>query len=107
MQKIKKDDMVIVIAGKDKGAKGKVLRVVDAGKKVYVEGVGMVKKHVKPNPNINEKGGIIEREMAIDISNVALYDKISAKPAKVGIRVLKDGEKARYFKRTNELVDSV
>lgn len=107
MRKIKKNDLVLVLTGKSKGTKGKVLKVVADGKKVYVEGANLIKKHVRPNPNANERGGIIEKEAAIAISNVALVDPTTQKAAKVGVRTLEDGRKVRYFKATNELVDEI
>lgn len=104
MKKIKKGDDVIVIAGKDKGKRGNVLRVLDNGR-VLVDGVNIVKKHVRPNPNKGETGGIIEREAALNISNVALYDAASGKPSRVGIKTLEDGRKVRVYKTSGEVVD--
>lgn len=105
MRKIKKSDEIIVIAGKDKGKRGKVLRVLDKGLKVVVEGVNIVKKHMKPNPNANIPGGIVEREAALDMSNVAIFNPVTNKPDRVGFKVLTDGKKARYFKSNNELIE--
>lgn len=99
MQKIKKDDMVIVIAGKDKDKTGKVLSVKDG--KVIVEGVNVVKKHTKPN-QMNQNGGIVEKEAAIDVSNVMLY--VDGKATKVGFEV-KDGKKVRVAKTTGKVID--
>jgi large subunit ribosomal protein L24 len=107
MVKIKKGDEVFVISGKNRGKRGKVHKVL-RGKnaaKVVVEGVNVVKKHQKPNPGRNITGGIVEREAAIAISNVALFNPITNKPDKIGIRMLDDGRKVRYFKSNNELVD--
>lgn len=106
MQKIKKNDEVVVIAGKNKGVRGKVLRVVKKGAKVkvVVEGVNIVKKHTKGNPQANKPGGIIDREAPIDISNVALFNPITKKADKVALKVL-NGRKVRYFKSNNELVE--
>jgi len=106
MQKIKKNDEVVVIAGKSKGVRGKVLRIIKKDKKlkVIVEGVNLVKKHTKGNPQANKPGGIIEREAALDLSNVALFNPITKKADKVGFKVL-DGKKVRYFKSNNELVE--
>lgn len=106
MQKIKKNDEVIVITGKNKGARGKVLRVVkkEDHTKIVVEGINMVKKHTKGNPQANKPGGIIEREAALDISNVALFNPITKKADKVGFKIL-EGKKVRYFKSNNELVE--
>ena len=104
MNKIKKGDDVIVIAGKDKGKRGNVLRVLDNGR-VMVDGINIVKKHVRPNPQAGESGGIVEQEAALDISNVALYDAASGKASRVGIKVLEDGKKVRVFKTSGEMVD--
>lgn len=103
MNKIRKGDEVVVTAGKDKGRRGVVLRVEDSGK-VTVEGVNRVKRHVKPNPVKGNVGGIQEKEMPIDASNVALFNKGTGKPDRVGIRVLDDGRKVRFFKHTGETV---
>ncbi len=105
MNKIKKGDEVIVIAGKDKGKKGVVLTVVDKGEKLLVEGINLVKKNVKANPNTGEQGGIITKPMPIHRSNVMVYDSAKQKGCRVGIRVLKDGQRVRYSKASNELVD--
>lgn len=106
MQKIKKNDEVIVITGKNKGARGKVLRVVKKNDrtKVIVEGINMIKKHTKGNPQANKPGGIIEREAALDMSNVALFNPITKKADKIGFKIL-EGKKVRYFKSNNELVE--
>jgi large subunit ribosomal protein L24 len=103
MRKIKKDDDVIVIAGKDKGMKGKVLKVMD--NKLIVEGINVVKKHKKPNPNKGIKGGISEQEAPIHCSNVALLNPATNQPEKVGFKYLEDGRKVRYFKSSNEVID--
>lgn len=104
MQKIKKDDMVIVITGKDKGRSGKVIRKL-ANDRVLVEGINMQKKHVKPNPNKQEQGGIQEREGSIHVSNVAIFNPTTKKADRVGFKVLKDGKKVRYFKSNDEMID--
>lgn len=104
MNKIKKGDEVVVIAGKSKGHKGKVLAVHNNGK-VTVEGANIVKKHTKANPQANEQGGIVDKTMPIDRSNVMLLDPHTKKGTRVGIRVLEDGQSVRYFKSSNELVD--
>ena len=104
MRKIKKGDDVIVIAGKDKGVRGTVLRVLDDDR-VVVEGVNLVKRHTKPNPNVGATGGIIEKEMPLHISNVALYNPAANKGDRVGFKVLEDGRKVRYFRSNNEVVD--
>jgi large subunit ribosomal protein L24 len=104
MNKIKKGDDVIVIAGKDKGKRGNVLRVLNNGR-VMVDGINIVKKHVRPNPQAGEQGGIVEQEAAMDISNVALYDAASGKASRVGIKVLEDGKKVRVYRTSGEMVD--
>ena len=105
MRRIRRDDEVIVIAGKDKGRRGKVMRMVADGGRVLVAGVNMVKRHTKPNPARNVAGGIIEREAAIHVSNVMLFNPATKKGDRVGFRVLEDGRKVRYFKSNNEVVD--
>ena len=105
MNKIRKGDVVTMIAGKDKGKKGTVLQDLESGKKLLIEGSNRVKKHVKPNPNLNQEGGIIEVERPVDRSNVMIYDEVSNKGSKVGIRILEDGSKARYFKTSQQLID--
>ncbi len=104
MQKIKKGDQIVVIAGKDKGKKGKVLSYSGEGR-LLVEGINLVRKHQKPNPNRGINGGIIEKPMPIHSSNVALYNPTTNKADRVGFRLLADGRKVRYFKSTNEVVD--
>jgi len=105
MRKIKKDDDVIVIAGKDKGKLGKVNRVL-ANDKLIVSGVQMIKKHQKPNPQLNIAGGIIEKEAAIQASNVAIYNPSSKKADKVGFKIEDDGKKIRVFKSSGEAIDA-
>ncbi len=105
MQKIKKGDDVVVIAGKDKGRRGTVLRVLRDKDRVLVEGANMVKKHVRGNPQRGESGGILEREAPLHISNVALYNPKTEKADRVGIKEV-DGKKVRFFKSNNELVDA-
>lgn len=104
MRKIKKDDNVIIITGKNKGMKGKILRVLP-NNKVIVEGANLVKKHKKPNPSKNTQGGIVEQEAPIHCSNVALVDPDTNKPGKIGFKYLEDGRKVRYFKSSNEVID--
>lgn len=106
MNKIKKGDDVIVIAGKDKGKRGTVTTVLDDGAKLIIEGINEAKKSVKANPNTNERGGIVAKAMPIDRSNVMLYDANKKKGSRVGIRILKDGQRTRYYKASNELVDA-
>ncbi|MCX7116687.1 MAG: 50S ribosomal protein L24 [Legionellales bacterium] len=108
MKRIKKGDTVIVIAGKSKGHVGPVLKVLEG--KVVVEGAQLIKKHVKPNPQAEQPGGIIAMEAPLDVSNVALYNPMTKKADKVGFRFIeKEGSphKVRYFKSNNEMVDLV
>ncbi|GBE06940.1 50S ribosomal protein L24 [bacterium BMS3Bbin11] len=104
MNKIKKGDDVIVITGKDKGKRGNVMRVLDNGR-IMVDGINIVKKHVRPNPQAGETGGILEQEAALDISNVSLYDAASGKASRVGVKVLEDGKKVRVYKTSGEVID--
>lgn len=104
MRRIRKDDEVIVIAGKDKGRRGKVMRVVDDAR-VIVAGVNLTKRHTKPNPARGVAGGIIEGEASVHISNVMLFNPVTRKGDRVGFRMLEDGSKVRYFKSNNEVVD--
>lgn len=104
MRKIRKGDDVVVITGKDKGRRGSVLRVL-ATSQLVVEGINKVKKHQKPNPLKGIAGGIVEKEMPIDVSNVALFNPATQKADRVGIRVLDDGRKVRYFKSNGEVLD--
>lgn len=105
MDKIRKGDEVVVITGKDKGKRGTVLRRVDADH-VVVEGVNRAKKHVKPNPVKGVVGGIVEKDMPIDVSNVALFNPATGKGDRVGFRTLEDGKKVRVFKSNGELVSA-
>ena len=104
MRKIRKGDDVVVTTGKDKGRRGTVLRVMDDAK-VLVEGINKVKKHAKPNPMAGTPGGILEKEMPIDVSNIALFNPATQKADRVGIKSLEDGRKVRFFKSNNEVVD--
>ncbi len=104
MKRIKKGDEVIVLAGKDKGKRGNVLRVLPDDK-VVVENVNVVKRHTKPNPNAGVTGGIMDKEMPVHVSNVNLYNPVTKKGDRVGFRVLEDGRKVRYFKSNGEVVD--
>lgn len=103
MEKIRKGDEVVVLTGKDRGRRGTVLRRVDE-RSVLVEGVNLVKKHQRPNPMKGQQGGIVEKEMPIDISNVALFNPATSKGDRVGIKTLEDGTKVRFFKSNGELV---
>lgn len=100
---VKKNDVVMVIAGKDKGKTGKILKVLRKKQAVIVEGVNIVKKHLRPTPKA--KGGIVEREAPIHVSNVMLYCDRCAKPVRVGRRLLEDGRKVRYCKKCDEVID--
>ncbi|MET0072321.1 MAG: 50S ribosomal protein L24 [Candidatus Thiodiazotropha sp.] len=102
--KIKKGDEVIVISGKDKGKRGTVVRMLQDDRLV-VENVNMAKKHTKPNPNRGEPGGILDKEMPLHISNVALYNPQTDKADRVGFKILEDGTKVRVFKSNQEVVD--
>ncbi len=104
MNKIKKGDEVIVNAGKDKGRRGTVMQVLRDGR-VLVESINMVKKTQKPNPNLGVTGGIIDKEMAIDRSNLMMFNPITGKGDRVGIKTLEDQTKVRYFKSNGEVVD--
>ncbi|MBX3671388.1 MAG: 50S ribosomal protein L24 [Burkholderiales bacterium] len=105
MKKIRKGDQVVVTTGKDKGKRGTVLRVLDTGK-VVVEGVNRVKRHTRPNPIKGQTGGIVDKEMPIQVSNVALFNPATGKGDRVGIRVLDDGRKVRFFKSNGEVADA-
>ncbi len=102
--RIKTDDQVLITAGKDKGKSGKVVRVDPKRRKVFVENLNIVKRHQRPR-TMNEQGGIIEKEGPIDVSNVVLLDPTDNKPTKVGVRVADDGERVRYSKRTDKVID--
>jgi large subunit ribosomal protein L24 len=104
MRKIKKGDDVVVIAGKDKGKRGAVLRIVDA-EHVVVEGINMVKKHQRPNPMKGATGGIVDKEMPLHISNVAIYNAVTQKADRVGFKLMNDGRRVRVFKSNGEMID--
>jgi large subunit ribosomal protein L24 len=103
MRKIIRDDEVIVIAGKDKGKRGKVLRVLADGR-LIVSGINMVKKSTKPNPMLGKAGGIVEKEAAIAVSNIAIFNSATGKGDRVGFKVLEDGNKVRFFKSNGEVI---
>ncbi|MDX1492203.1 MAG: 50S ribosomal protein L24 [Pseudohongiellaceae bacterium] len=103
MRKIKCNDEVIVITGKDKGKRGTVSRLV-GDDKVIVAGINIVKRHTKPNPNAGQAGGIIEKEAAMSISNIAIFNPESSKADRVGFKI-EDGKKSRVFKSTNKEID--
>ena len=106
MQKLKKGDDIIVIAGRDKGKRGTISRVMPVLDKVLIDGINMVKKHQKPNPNMGVQGGIIEMEMPLHVSNVAIFNPVTGKADRVGIKILEDGRKVRFFKSNNEVIDA-
>ena len=103
MNRIRKGDQVIIIAGADKGKKGEVVRV--AGDKVVVQNINIIKRHTKPNPQANQPGGVIEREAPIHISNVMLFNPASGKGERIGFKVLEDGRKLRVFRSSGESID--
>ena len=105
MKKIRRDDEVIIIAGKDKGKRGKVLKVHDNGR-VTVSGINMIKRHTKPNPLLGTPGGIVEKEASIDVSNVAIFNGATGKADRVGFKVLEDGSKVRIYKSNQEVIGS-
>ncbi|TRW47889.1 50S ribosomal protein L24 [Aliidiomarina halalkaliphila] len=101
--KIRRDDEVVVLAGKDKGKRGKVLSVLTGSDRVVVEGVNVIKKHQKPNPSLNEPGGIVEKEAPIHVSNVAIFNPATGTADRVGFKI--EGEKkVRVFKSNNETI---
>jgi large subunit ribosomal protein L24 len=104
MKRIRKGDEVIVIAGRSKGQRGHVLRVLN-DERLLVENVNMIKRHTRPDPQRNAPGGIVEREAPIHVSNVQLYNPVTSKADRVGFKVLEDGRKVRIFKSTGEAVD--
>jgi large subunit ribosomal protein L24 len=104
MNKIRKGDQVVVLSGRDKGRKGAVLQVLGDGR-VVVESVNRVKKHQKPNPQANKQGGIIEKEMPLPASKVAIWNPSAKKGDRVGIKTLGDGKRVRFFKSNGEMLD--
>ena len=104
MERIRKGDNIVVIAGRDKGKRGIVLRRVDKDH-VVVEGVNRVKKHQRPNPMKGQTGGIVDKDMPIHISNVALFNAQTQKADRIAVKVLEDGRKVRVFKSNGEMVD--
>ncbi len=105
MKKIKKGDHVVVIAGKCRGQQGKVMRILSKSQRVMVEGCNMIKKHLRANPNANQEGGIIDKEAAMHISNIALLNPVTKKADRIGFKQLNDGRKVRYFKSNGEVID--
>lgn len=106
MRKLKKGDEVIVLTGKDKGKRGTIDQMMVEKDRVVVGGVNMVKKHQKPNPAVGAPGGIVEKEMPLHISNVAIFNSATGKADRVGIKTLEDGRKVRVFKSNNEAIDA-
>ena len=104
MSKLRKGDDVVVLSGRDKGKRGTVLQIIE-NNRILVDNVNVIKKHVKPNPNRGETGGIIEKEAPIQISNVALFNPNTNKADRVGYKVLEDGRKVRVFKSDGEVAD--
>jgi len=105
MEKIRKGDQVVVLSGRDKGRRGAVIRVLSGGE-VLVENINRVKRHQKPNPQANVPGGIIEKEMPMPVSKVALWNPAAKKGDRVGIKKLSDGKKVRFFKSNGEVIDA-
>ena len=105
MRKIRKGDEVVVIAGRDKGKRGTVLRRVD-DTHVVVEGINLAKKHVRPNPMKGQTGGIVDKSMPIDQSNLMLWNPTTGKGDRVGVKTLEDGRRVRYFKSNGEMVNA-
>ncbi len=105
MRKLRKGDEVVVLTGKDKGKRGVVLKVQQDMEKVFIENINMVKRHTKGNPMQGTPGGIIEKEMPLHISNVSIWNPVSNKADRVGIKTLEDGQKVRFFKSNDEVVD--
>nr|VFK46087.1 MAG: large subunit ribosomal protein L24 [Candidatus Kentron sp. TC]VFK48074.1 MAG: large subunit ribosomal protein L24 [Candidatus Kentron sp. TC]VFK61333.1 MAG: large subunit ribosomal protein L24 [Candidatus Kentron sp. TC] len=104
MRRVRRGDEIVVLTGKDRGKRGKILRMY-SDDFLLVEGVNMVKKHMKPNPQKGASGGIVSKEMRMRASNVALYNPATGKGGRVGFRFLDDGRKVRYFKSSGEVVD--
>ena len=104
MKKLKKGDSVIIISGKDKGKKGEILKVIEPDKLV-ISNINLAKKHVKPNPNKQETGGILEREMPMHISNVMILNPLTKKSDRIGFKKLEDGKKVRIYKSNQEVID--
>ena len=104
MRKIKKGDNVVVIAGRDKGKRGDVARVVD-DTHVIVNGVNQVKRHTKPNPMKNQPGGIVTKEVPIHVSNVAIWNPVTQKPDRIGLKLMEDGRKLRFYKSNGEQIN--
>ena len=104
-RRIKKGDDVVVLAGRNRGQRGSVLSVNASGDRVVVEGINVVKRHTKPNPQKGTSGGIVEKEMPMHISNVALFNPVTGSGDRIGTKRMEDGRKVRVFKSTGEVVD--
>ncbi len=104
MRKLRRDDEVIVIAGRDKGTRGTISRMV-GDDRVIVAGVNMIKRHTRPNPNLGQAGGIVEKEAPLHVSNVAIFNPDTGAPDRVGIRIDEDGGKTRFFKSSGDAID--
>jgi large subunit ribosomal protein L24 len=104
--KFRQGDEVVILAGKDKGKRGTITKVITETARVVVDNVNIVKKHQKPNPQMNIPGGIIDKEMPIDVSNVAIFNPTTGKADRVGFRILDDGRKVRFFKSNGEVLDA-
>jgi large subunit ribosomal protein L24 len=105
MRKIRKGDQVVVISGKDKGRRGSVLEVL-ADDRVLVESVNRVKRHTRPNPQVNRQGGIIEKEAPLPLSKIAIWNPSAKKADRIGFKTLADGKKVRFFKSNGEMIDA-
>jgi large subunit ribosomal protein L24 len=105
MNKIRKGDEVVVTAGRDKGRRGTVIKVL-ANERVLVENVNMVKRHTRPNPQRGTQGGVVEKEASLHLSNVMLWNPVAKRGDRVGIRTLADGRRVRFFKSNDEVVDA-
>jgi large subunit ribosomal protein L24 len=105
MRKIRKGDQVVVIAGRDKGRRGSVIEVLE-GDRVLVESVNRVKRHTRPNPQVNRQGGIIEKEAPLPISKIAIWNPSAKKADRIGFKTLADGKKVRFFKSNGEMIDA-
>lgn len=105
IRRIRKGDEIVVLTGRNRGVRGNVLSVDAGNERVVVEGVNIVKRHTRPNPQKGTAGGIIEKEMPIHVSNVALFNPVTGRGDRVGVKTLEDGRKVRVFKSTGEVVD--
>jgi large subunit ribosomal protein L24 len=105
VRKIRKGDHVVVLSGRDKGARGTVIQVLP-GNRVLVENVNRVKKHQRPNPQVNQQGGIIEKEMPLPVSKIAIWNPAAKKADRIGVKTLSDGRKVRYFRSNGEMLEA-